>query len=65
MALLADLAHTDGLAVLAVLHQPELALRHADRVVGMKRGQIVFDAPPDRVSAAEIESLYEDETKEL
>ena len=40
LELLADLAHSDGLAVLSVLHQPELALRHADRVVGMKLGEV-------------------------
>ena len=28
LSLLADLAHSDGLAVLTVLHQPDLALRH-------------------------------------
>ena len=66
MRLLADLAHTpsgahgaDGLAVLAVLHQPELALRHADRVIGMRRGRVEFDATPGEVSPELVEHLYE------
>jgi phosphonate transport system ATP-binding protein len=59
LSLLADLAHSDGLAVLTVLHQPELALRHADRIVGMKLGEIAFDKPAAEVSAAEIEGLYQ------
>jgi phosphonate transport system ATP-binding protein len=58
LELLADLAHNDGLAVLAVLHQPELAVRHADRVVGMRLGSFVFDKPPAEVSGEEIENLY-------
>ncbi|MBV9252219.1 MAG: ATP-binding cassette domain-containing protein, partial [Acetobacteraceae bacterium] len=35
MRLLRRLAHEDGLAVLCVLHQVDLALGYADRVVGM------------------------------
>ena len=58
LELLADLAHSDGLAVLAVLHQPDLALRHADRVVGMKLGSFVFDKRPGDISGDEIESIY-------
>ena len=58
MELLADLAHSDGLAVLAVLHQPELALRHADRVLGMRLGAFAFDKRPDEVAPEEIEALY-------
>ena len=59
LSLLADLAHSDGLAVLTVLHQPELALRYADRIIGMKLGEIAFDKPASEVSADEIEGLYQ------
>ena len=48
----------DGLAVLTVLHQPELALRHADRVIGMRLGRVQFDAPPGNVSPGQVEHLY-------
>ena len=59
LSLLADLAHSDGLAVVCVLHQPELALRHADRIAGMKLGEITFDKPAAEVSSDEIEGLYQ------
>lgn len=59
LGLLADVAHSDGLGVLAVLHQPDLALRHADRVVGMKLGRVVFDKPPSEVAPEEIDDLYQ------
>ena len=66
LRLLADLAHTpagadgrDGLAVLAVLHQPELALRHADRVIGMRLGRVEFDAAPSRIEPGQVDHLYE------
>ena len=59
LALLSDLARRDGLAVLVVLHQPDLALRHADRVLGMRAGRIEFDAPPAAVTPGQVEHLYE------
>src|SRR5215470_2336638 len=57
LAVLGDLAWTERLAVAAVLHQPDLARRHADRLVGVLHGRVAFDAAPDRVSTAEIEDL--------
>ncbi|GAA3850699.1 phosphonate ABC transporter ATP-binding protein [Saccharothrix violaceirubra] len=54
LALLAELAHVEGLAVLAVLHQPALAARHADRVVGLRDGRVVLDGPPDQP----VDALY-------
>lgn len=59
LTLLADLAHHDGLGVLAVLHQPDLALRHADRVIGMRAGEVAFDKRPADIAPDEIEALYQ------
>ncbi|MFT7835705.1 ATP-binding cassette domain-containing protein [Saccharothrix sp. BKS2] len=55
LALLAELAHVEGLAVLAVLHQPALAARHADRVVGLRDGRVVLDGRPDQ----SVDFLYQ------
>ncbi|AXB41746.1 phosphonate ABC transporter ATP-binding protein [Amycolatopsis albispora] len=54
LALLAELAHAERLAVLAVLHQPELAARHADRIVGLRDGHVVLDGDPGQP----VGSLY-------
>jgi phosphonate transport system ATP-binding protein len=59
MVLLADLAHRDGLGVAVVLHQPDLALRHADRVVGMLLGEVAFEARRGDVAGHQIEQLYQ------
>ena len=48
MRLLRRLAHDEGLAVLCVLHQVDLAFAYADRVVGMRDGRIAFDLPARR-----------------
>ena len=58
MGLLRRLASADNLAVLVVLHQPELALAYADRIVGLRDGRIAFDLPPARVAAPMVDGLY-------
>jgi len=59
MRLLARLAHGDGLAVLCVLHQPELARRYADRLLGLRSGRVCFDEGPAQVPTHEVAALYE------
>jgi phosphonate transport system ATP-binding protein len=61
LRLLGRLASTDGLAVLCVLHQPGLAIRYADRVVGLQNGRVAFDAAPGDISQAMLDSLYRSE----
>ena len=43
----------------ASYHQPELATRYADRLVGLRRGRTVFDRPAAEVSQREIAELYQ------
>ncbi|RLK59860.1 phosphonate transport system ATP-binding protein [Actinokineospora cianjurensis] len=58
MELLVELAHRDGLAVAAVLHQPDLARRHADRVIGLLHGEIRLTTPAAELSDVDIDALY-------
>ena len=58
MRVLRMLAGEEGLAVAAVLHQPELAKRYADRVVGLVAGRLAFDLPPDEVDPDLLDALY-------
>jgi phosphonate transport system ATP-binding protein len=58
MSLLRRLAHEDGLGVLCVLHQPDLARRFADRILGMKDGRVRFDTKPAEVHETEVSALY-------
>ena len=58
MALLHELAATENLGVAAVLHQPHLARKYADRVIGLRGGRLVFDAPTAQIDDAQLASLY-------
>ena len=58
MGLLRRLASADNLAILCVLHQPDLAMRYADRVVGLRHGKIAFDMPPSSVNDDRLAELY-------
>ena len=61
MRLLRRVSAQDGLGVLCVLHQPALARRYADRILGLHGGAMVFDAPAAAVADAEVAALYEDQ----
>ncbi|OYV36041.1 MAG: phosphonate ABC transporter ATP-binding protein [Rhodospirillales bacterium 20-64-7] len=59
MRLLRRLAKDEGMAILCVLHQPDLARRYADRVLGLRKGVIAFADAPQNISDSEVDSLYE------
>ena len=44
--------------LLVSLHDPDLALRHCDRVVGLRAGRLLFDLPPHEVTADLRRELY-------
>lgn len=47
------------------LHQVELALAHFPRIVGVRGGRIVFDAPREAVSDAMIDALYRNANRDM
>lgn len=58
MALLRRLASEDGIAVLCVLHQPELAERYSDRVIGIRAGEMIFDVAAKQICSHDVAGLY-------
>jgi phosphonate transport system ATP-binding protein len=59
MRLLRRLSREDGLAVLCVLHQPEIACCYADRVVGLRDGRVMFDERAADLPSRQVAALYE------
>jgi phosphonate transport system ATP-binding protein len=45
------------------LHDTNLALAYADRIVGIKAGRIVIDQPRNKISSADLDLLYEDDSR--
>ena len=48
-------------ATLFSAHDPDLAIRHADRVIGLSSGSVAFDSPADQVDPADVSALYDNE----
>lgn len=58
MDILASINREDGLTLLVSLHDVDLALEYASRVVGLRDGRVVLDKPARTVSKADLEWLY-------
>lgn len=59
LRLVRALNQDSGQTVVMVLHDINLACRFADRVVGIRAGQVLFDGTPeDVVTGASLEALY-------
>ena len=57
--LLKTLRDEDGLTVVTALHQVELALDVADRVIGLRSGRIVLDRETDDLSTVDAAGIYD------
>jgi phosphonate transport system ATP-binding protein len=58
MDILRDIHRDKRLPVVANLHQVDVALKYATRIVGMRAGKIVFSGPPSELDPATVQSLY-------
>ena len=58
LALLRTAAREDGRTLVTSLHDPTLARRSVDRMVGLRDGQVVFDLPPHQVGPDLLADLY-------
>jgi phosphonate transport system ATP-binding protein len=47
-----------GIAIVCSLHQPEFALRFADRIIGLAKGSIVVDQPSSAITDKAMSLIY-------
>lgn len=59
LELLRNASRHHGATVLCSLHQIDLALEFADRIVGMRRGELLFDGPPAAFNEKMRQAIYE------
>lgn len=55
MQSLRQIHESRGIPVLVNLHQPDVAVKYAGRIIGMRQGRVVFDTPSERFS---VDGLY-------
>ncbi|WIM72086.1 phosphonate ABC transporter ATP-binding protein [Corynebacterium suedekumii] len=56
--LLQTISAEDDLTVIASLHQVQLAIDFADRIIGLRSGQVVLDQPTLGLSAEQASEIY-------
>lgn len=56
--LLRQISAEDNLTVISSLHQVQLAIDFADRIVGLRSGRVVLDQPTQGLSAEEASKIY-------
>ncbi|WP_240539815.1 phosphonate ABC transporter ATP-binding protein [Salinarimonas soli] len=58
MELMAALSAGGGTPIVINIHNVDLARRFAQRVIGMSRGEVVFDGPPDALEDRHLTDIY-------
>ena len=58
MDLLRDMTQRRNIACIVNLHQLDVALKYSTRIIGLSKGEIVFDGPPEQLNDATIERIY-------
>jgi phosphonate transport system ATP-binding protein len=58
MRLIVDLAAEDRIPALVNIHDVPLARAFAERIIGLRAGEIVYDGPVSRLTRAALETIY-------
>ncbi len=58
LELIAEVQTHHHVTLLMSLHQPHLARRFAQRIIGLRAGRVVFDGPPAGLTEDRLEEIY-------
>lgn len=58
MDILKSMTAKRGIACMVNLHQLDAAVKYSSRIIGLCRGEIVFDGPPSALTDTVIERIY-------
>jgi phosphonate transport system ATP-binding protein len=47
-----------NISVIMNIHHVEVALEYADRVIGIRKGEVVFDGPSRQVTKEVLDEIY-------
>lgn len=62
---LKEISTSMGITVLVNLHQVEVAMKYSDRIIGLSKGNKVFDGAPEKLDASAIKAIYGTSIDEL
>lgn len=58
MDLLRDMSQKRKIACIVNLHQLDVAVKYSTRIIGLSKGEIVFDGTPEELDDRTIEKIY-------
>lgn len=58
MNLLSEIHHREGITMVISLHNIEIAKEYASRIIGMVRGEIIFDGKPEELTDEKIVEIF-------
>lgn len=58
MDMIYTMASRRNIACLVNLHQIDVAKAYATRIIGLRKGQVVYDGPPEHMDDAVIQNIY-------
>ena len=58
MELLHDMTQKRNISCMVNLHQLDVALKYSTRIIGLSKGEVVFDGPPEKLTDEMIEKIY-------
>lgn len=62
---LKEISTSMGITVLVNLHQVEVAMKYSDRIIGLSKGNKVFDGAPEKLDTSAIKAIYGTSIDEL
>ncbi|MBL8516541.1 MAG: phosphonate ABC transporter ATP-binding protein [Betaproteobacteria bacterium] len=65
MDILSTINREDHCTVVVSLHQVNVAIKYCPRTIALRRGQVVFDGPSERLTPAMLRELYGAEADEI
>ena len=58
MNLLSEIHERDGITMIISLHDLEIAKEYASRVIGMVKGEVIFDGRPEELSDEKVLEIF-------
>lgn len=58
LGLLVEVSQRYGVTLLMSVHQPDLAQRYAERIIGLRQGRVVFDGSRDSLNNSVLRTIY-------